>query len=157
MVRSRLTIAQTMAVVLFAGFVFAALSKPGPMWAVASFYLAIVLLSAAPVVAWARKDESRFLWAAFAAAGWVRISFWWLARGVDFREAVAPSLPFAWHARRALPVDLATPLVGGGPDDFLHTSTYLEAVLVGLLAAAVCRFAMGIGRASDRRQGEADA
>jgi hypothetical protein len=150
--RVRFTVQRIMVAVLLSGFALAALRGPSPMWTVASFHLAIVLLSVAPVVAWARRDESRFLWAAFAAAGWVRLVFWWLSRGVADVRALAPWRPLVWQLRHAI-----TPppsLTVQDHIDFLLTCTYLDSVLAGLLAAAVCRLAMGAGRPPDRREVE---
>jgi hypothetical protein len=153
--RVRFSVQQIMVAVLLTGFALAALRGPSPFWSVASFHLAIVLLSAAPVVAWARRDRGRFLWAAFAAAGWVRLLFWWLIRGVADLSALAPWQPLLWQVRHAF-----TPppsLTGMGHTEFLLTCTYLDAVLAGLFAAVVCRSAMGSGGLPDRREGGAVA
>src|SRR3954471_574065 len=97
----RFTVQQIMVAVLLCGFALAALRGPSPFWSAASFLLAIVLLSAAPVVAWARTDRGRFLWVAFAAGGWVRLLFWWLIRGVADVVALAPWQPLLWQVRHA--------------------------------------------------------
>jgi hypothetical protein len=149
--RVRFTVQRIMVAVLLSGFALAALRGPSPLWTAASFHLAIVLLSAAPVVAWVRRDEGRFLWAAFAAAGWVRLLFWWMIRGVADVRAIAPWQPLVWQIRFAI----TPPPSLTGHTDFLLTCTYLDAVLAGLLAAVVCRLAMRAGRPPDRREGKA--
>jgi hypothetical protein len=150
--RVRFTVQRIMIAVLLSGFALAALRGPSPMWTVASFHLAIVLLSVAPVVAWARRDESRFLWAAFAAAGWVRLLFRWLIQGVSDFTALAPWRPLVWQLRHAIAP--LPPMTGQDRTDFLLTCTYLDATLAGLLAAAVCHLALRAGRPLGRREGE---
>lgn len=51
LLRIRFTVQRIMLAVLLSGFALAALRGPSPTWTVASFHLAIVLLSVAPIVA----------------------------------------------------------------------------------------------------------
>jgi hypothetical protein len=142
-----------MLAVLLSGFALAALRGPSPTWTVASFHLAIVLLSVAPIVVWARRDESRFLWAAFATAGWVRLLFRWLIQGVSDVTAFAPWRPLVWQIREVI-APLPS-LTGQDRTDYMMTCVYMDAILAGLLAAAVCRLALGAGRPPDRREDKA--
>jgi hypothetical protein len=57
MSRLRLTIANLMAIVLYAGLAFAALRNPNCFWASATFTLAVLAVSAAVVGAVARRGK----------------------------------------------------------------------------------------------------
>jgi hypothetical protein len=144
-----------MVAVLLSGLALAALRGPNPLWMAVSFHLAIVLLTVAPIVAWARKDEGRFLWAAFAVAGWARLLFWGLVRGVPDNQAIAPWKPLVWQLRDVI---IASPSLDAVTrTQFVLTCTYLDTILAGLLGAAVCGLALGIGRPPQGREGEAGA
>jgi hypothetical protein len=67
--RFRFTIAQLLAVVIFAAIGFAALRIATPIWVSATSSLAIISVSVAFACAWTCKDESRVPWASFAIAG----------------------------------------------------------------------------------------
>ena len=71
MARFRLTIAQLMAFVLFAGFGFAAMRSASVLWSSAIFTLTVVVLSAAILVAMARRGRVRMTWVGFALFGWI--------------------------------------------------------------------------------------
>jgi hypothetical protein len=147
--RPRFTIAQMMAAVLLCGFAFAALRGPSPVWASASYLVALGLLGAAPVVAWARKDGGRYPWAAFAVAGWARLLTRWATSGVPNVTSSTPWRPLTWAIREAI-----APLPGLAGQDrtyYQHQCNFLDVVLAGVLAAAVCRFAMGAGRPTESR------
>ena len=70
MSRIRLTIAQLMAIVLLAGFGFAAMRNANDFWAIATFNLAIGLNATALVGAIVRRGRARAAWTGFAVFGW---------------------------------------------------------------------------------------
>ena len=70
--RLRFTLAQVMAVVLYFGFGLAALRNADEIWASATYTLAFLILSFAPLGVLARKGKSRLAWAGFAIFGWSR-------------------------------------------------------------------------------------
>jgi hypothetical protein len=70
MTRPRLTIAHLMILILLVGFSFAALRNANEFWASATYTLAIILIAAAVVGAFARKGGARITWAGFAVFGW---------------------------------------------------------------------------------------
>jgi hypothetical protein len=73
MSRLRFTLAQLMAVVIFCGFGFAALRNADWIWASASYTLAFLIISFAPLAALARRGAARMVWAGFAIFGWARL------------------------------------------------------------------------------------
>jgi len=75
MSRPRITIAQTMAIVLYIGFGFAALRNADDFWASTTFTVAIITVSAALVGAIARKGKARMTWTGFAVLGWACVIF----------------------------------------------------------------------------------
>jgi hypothetical protein len=70
MTRLRFTLAQLMAIVLFFAFGFAALRNADAFWARATYTLALIMISAAPLGALARKGRARMAWAGCAVFGW---------------------------------------------------------------------------------------
>jgi hypothetical protein len=68
----RISLAQSMAVVLFAAFCFAALRNANNIWASAAYTLAFVTVCVAPIGALARTGTARLAWAGFAVFGWSR-------------------------------------------------------------------------------------
>ena len=153
MSRPSFSIAQMMAVVLLCGFIFAALRGPSPGWAAACYLLALALLGAAPVVAWARKDAGRYPWAAFAVAGWARLLTRWATWGTPDVSSPTPWRPLTRVIRDAIsPVPI---LRGEDHTHYLQQCNYVDVLLAGALAAAVCRFAACAGRPPDSRTDEA--
>ena len=71
--RLRLTIANLMIVVLYAGLGFAALRNADEFWASATFTVAILAVSAAVVGVVARKGRARLTWLGFAVFGWASV------------------------------------------------------------------------------------
>src|SRR5438105_3388914 len=71
MTRVRFTLAQSMVIVLFVGFGFAALRSDSVLWASAVFTLTVAVLLAAILGAIARRGRARMTWAGFALFGWV--------------------------------------------------------------------------------------
>jgi hypothetical protein len=69
MTRLRFTLAQLMAIVLYLGFGFAAL-RNADFWASATYTVAFLMISVAPLGALARKGRARMVWAGFAVFGW---------------------------------------------------------------------------------------
>jgi hypothetical protein len=65
----RFTIAQSMAMVLYVGFGFAALRNADDLWASATFTLAIAMVSLAFVGAFVRKGKARAIWSGCAVFG----------------------------------------------------------------------------------------
>ena len=87
--RLRLTIANLMIVVLYAGLGFAALRNADEFWASATFTLAILAVSAAVVVAVARKGRAG--WRANSpACGYPRCSMGCLGTGGNIALKAAP-------------------------------------------------------------------
>jgi hypothetical protein len=70
MIRTRFTLAQVMALVLFLALGFAALRNANELWASLSFTVAIVTIAAAPLLAWARTGRERLTWTGYAVFGW---------------------------------------------------------------------------------------
>jgi hypothetical protein len=73
MTRLRFTLAQLMAIVLFTGFGFAALRNADAFWASATYTLALLMISVAPLGALTRKGRARMAWAGVAVFGWTRL------------------------------------------------------------------------------------
>ena len=71
--RLRFTIANLMVLVLYVGLGFAALRNADKFWASATYTLAILAVSAAVVVAVARKGRARLTWLGFAVFGWASL------------------------------------------------------------------------------------
>jgi len=70
MTRLRFSIAQLMALVLYLGFGFAALRHADPLWASATYTLAMLMIATAGVGAFAQKGTARMTWLGFAVFGW---------------------------------------------------------------------------------------
>jgi hypothetical protein len=72
MSRTRYTLAQLMATVCYAAFAFAALRNADEIWASATYTLAFLMVSVAPLGALTRQGRGRIAWAGFAVFGWSR-------------------------------------------------------------------------------------
>jgi hypothetical protein len=73
MTRFRFTLAPLMAIVLFIGFGFAALRNADAFWTRATYTLALLMISIAPLGALTRKGRARMAWVGFAVFGWTRL------------------------------------------------------------------------------------
>jgi hypothetical protein len=70
MTRPHLTITQLMTLILLVGFGFAALRNANPLWASATYTIAIISILAALLFAFANKGTARMTWAGFSVFGW---------------------------------------------------------------------------------------
>jgi hypothetical protein len=138
MTRPRLTIAQAMTVVLYVGFGFAALRNADELWASATFTLAYLLISVAPLGALARKGRARMAWAGFAVFGWSRLLVGALPLVNDsvFGRMVSPGLLSEQGLTRLLPY-IANPQ--GISEYQIKVFVSLEIILFGLIGAVVGR------------------
>ena len=140
--RLRLTIANLMAIVLYAGLAFAALRNPNRFWASATFTLAILAVSAAVVVAVARKGQARLAWLGFAVFGWASLLIWLSTSETIDHSMNGPPVPvMTWglrslelHINQTVPVGQATWM------NYLQVCHSLEVILVGFVGAILGRF-----------------
>lgn len=142
MTRLRFSIAQSMAVVLFVGLGFAALRNADENWASATYTLAIVMIAAAPIGAFARRGTARIGWAGFAIFGWTYLLINqlppWPIGGLGFGPIHKPVLLIEWGFARLQPYIL--PIPGGrGLEPYEQASLSLGIVLLGLVGAVVGR------------------
>lgn len=70
MSRLRLTIGQSMAVVAYLAFGFAAIRNANAFWASATFSVAVIMTLGASLGSLPRKGKTRMTWAGFAVFGW---------------------------------------------------------------------------------------
>jgi hypothetical protein len=112
--RLRFTLAQSMAVVLFIGFGFAALRNADALWASAAFSLAILTVSVALAGACSRREAARMPWAGFAVAGGLRLVIWLSTSStIGYMERATP--PVALQVATALfRKRMATPILDMG-------------------------------------------
>jgi hypothetical protein len=148
MTRLRFTLAQSMATVLYLGFGFAALRNADELWASATYTLAIVLIAAALVGAFARSEGARTPWIGFAVFGWTYLLIVhlpeWDVGGLGFGPIRKPHLLFEWGTARLQP--LIKPLDRGGIGGYQINLMYYEQVsqslgiiLFGLVGALLGR------------------
>src|SRR5215470_3124739 len=106
MTRLQVTLAQLMALVLFLGLGFAALRNANGLWASLTYTVAIVMISAAPLGAAARRGNRRLRWAAFAVFGWIYVLIAQLP-GMEAYFGMGrlqkPLLPIEWAIHESLP------------------------------------------------------
>jgi hypothetical protein len=165
MVRFRFSIAQLSAVVLVAGFIFAAAHSPTEPWANGAFSLALLVLGLALLGALFRRGPGRAYWRGFALLGW---GYMMVAFGPWCDSHIAPLL-ITKTIGEWLHGSFRTTLVGQGiepferriPDSDLSMFGYqqighaLSAMLAGLLGGAVARrFAAGVERGPSRDRNE---
>jgi hypothetical protein len=131
MTRPRLTIAQSMAIVLYLGIGLAGLRNANAFWASATFTLAVILISAALLGAYARRGRDRLSWAGFALFGWAYLLVDQLTFGLGRIEH--PPLLIAW-----LIISLDAPL-GIAPHHYSQVSHSLAIIVFGLIGAVVGR------------------
>ena len=145
MSRLRFTLAQLMTIVLFIGFGFAALRNPNEFWMSATYTLAFLMISVAPLGALARKGRDRMAWAGFAVFGWARLLVGALPYLTDHAYGQIPSpklLGFAY-----LMPSFLTRAGGlfprGYSPDHARVLASLEIILFGLVGAIVGRLMAG--------------
>ena len=131
--RSRVTIAQMMALVFFVGVGFAALRNATPLWASAAYSLAIVSVSVAIVGAHARKGRARTPWAGFAIAGGASLVIRLLTHET-VGSMNGPPRPLLYRLQGYI-----NPMATGGGALIAYTQTCLalEAILLGLVGAVL--------------------
>jgi len=142
MSRFRFTLAQLMAIVLLVGFGFAALRNAAEFWASATYTLAFLMISVAPLCALARKGRDRMAWVGFAVFGWARLLVGALPYLTDHAYGQIPSpklLGFAY----LMPSFLTFPR--GYSPDHARVLASLEIILFGLVGAIVGRLMAGRG------------
>jgi hypothetical protein len=144
MTRLRFSIAQLMAVVVLVAFGFAALRNANAIWAGATFSLAIISVSVAFGGACARKEGARMPWAGFATAGGIRLAIWLSTPGT-VGSLNGPPRPLLYGLQGYLNPSAS----GGGPFiAYVQISNSLNVIVLGLIAAVLCRF-LAVG--PDRR------
>ena len=142
MTRLRLSLARLMFIVLCVGFGFAALRNADEIWASATFTLACLMVSVAPLGALARRGRARMAWAGFAVFGWARLLVGALPYLTDHAYGQIPSpklLGFAY----LMPSFLTFPR--GYSPDHARVLASLEIILFGLVGAIVGRLMAGRG------------
>jgi hypothetical protein len=139
MTRLRFTLAQLMAIVLFIGFGFAALRNPNDFWMSATYTLAFLMISVAPLGAIARKGRDRMAWAGFAVFGWARLLVGALPYLTDAYSVQIPS------PRLLTTLGFAYLMPWGYSSDHARVSASLEIILFGLVGAIVGRLMAGRG------------
>ena len=131
----RFTIAQSMAIVLYVGFGFAALRNADAFWASATFSLAIISVSVALAGAFARKKEARMSWAGFAFAGGACLVIW-LSTSQTVGSLNGPPQPLLYSFQPFI-----NPMASGGRAFIAYTQIChsLDVILLGLVGAALSR------------------
>jgi hypothetical protein len=141
MTRHRFTLAQSMALVIYLGFGFAALRNADPFWAGATYTLASITIAAAPLGAFARRGTARLNWAGFAVFGWTSLFLThlppWRIGGVSFGPIDKPVLLIDWGFARLRPYFLPPT---ASLRAYEQVSLSLGVVLFGLVGAVVGRF-----------------
>ncbi len=151
MTRLRFTLAQLMAVVLLVGFGFAALRNADEFWASATYTLAIILIAAALVGAFARSGRACTPWIGFTVFGWTYLLIVhlppWGFGGLGFGPISKPVLLIEWGTARLLPVIKPPGTGGGAAASFLmpyeQVSQSLGIILFGLVGAVLGRLIAG--------------
>src|SRR4051794_32547961 len=115
MTRLRITLAQSMAIVLFMAVGFAAPRNANDFWARATFTLAIITVSVALVGAFARKGEARMSWAGFAVFGFACLVIWLSTAKTVGSLSGPPRLLASWGFRHLGPYINPTAIRGGKP------------------------------------------
>jgi hypothetical protein len=142
MSRLRFTLAQLMALVVYLGFGFASLRNADPFWAGATYTLAIIMIAAAPLGAFARRGTARMAWGGFAVFGWTYLFLahlppWQIWNGgLDFETIHRPAFLIEWGFARLRPYILPP---SGSLRAYLQVSLSLGVVLFGLVGAVVGR------------------
>jgi hypothetical protein len=140
MSRLRLTIGQTMAVVAYVAFGFAALRNADAFWANATFSVAVIMTLGASLGAFPRNGKTRMTWAGFAVFGWAYLLLSVLPPRADglfgFGPVPWPDLPMAFAMSYLYPY--IQPPSGFQPehDQVLYS---LQLILFSLVGAVVGR------------------
>jgi hypothetical protein len=138
MTRLRFTLAQSMAILFYLGFGFAALRNADDLWASATYTLAITMIATALVGAFARRGVARMTWTGFAVFGWTYLLVVHLppreVGGLGFGPIRNPSLLIEWGIARLEPYIHPIP---GGRDltDYEQVGNSLGIMLFGLVGA----------------------
>ena len=161
MIRLRFTLAQLMGIVFYLGFGFAALRNADDFWASAAYTLAIILIAASLVGAFARSGWARTPWVGFTVFGWTYLLIVhlpdWGPGGLGFGPIRKPTLLIEWATARLQPYIHPLPpgMSGGRAGIFLHAyeqiSKSLGIILFGLLGALLGRLVAAKGEQSDHR------
>jgi hypothetical protein len=139
--RLRLTIANLMFVVLYVGLGFDALRNADEFWASATFTLAILAVSAAVVVAVARKGRARLTWLGFAVFGGASLLIWlWTSETIDHSMNGPPAPVMTWGLRSLMPYFNQAPFGSTTWLRYLQICHSLEVILVGFVGAILGRF-----------------
>jgi hypothetical protein len=140
MSRTRYTLAQLMALVLFLALGFAALRNANELWASLSFTVAIITIAAAPLLAWVRTGRERLTWTGYAV-------FRWTCVVVEILAPPGISGPFAQIPRPTLLFSLVLSQLpeyimpsAGLSVGYLQVCHSLGIILFGVLGAIVGRF-----------------
>jgi hypothetical protein len=135
MTRLRFTLAQLLALVFFLSFGFGALRNATPLWASATFSLAVLTVSVALAGAWSRKAGARMTWAGFGIAGGISLVIWLsTSMTIGYMNGPPQSLLYVLGA-------YINPHASGGRPLIAYTqiSHSLEAILFGCLGAILGR------------------
>ena len=139
--RLRLTIANLMIVVLSVGLGFAALRNADEFWASATYTLAILAVSAAVVVAVARKGQARLTWLGFAMFGGASLLIWLSTSETIDHSMNGPPVPvMTWGLRSLMSYFNQAPFGSTTWMNYLQICHSLEAILVGFVGAILGRF-----------------
>ena len=140
MTRLQVTLAQLMALVLFLGLGLAALRNANGLWASLTYTVAIVMISAAPLGAAARRGNRRLRWAGFAVFGWIYVLIAQLP-GMEAHfgrgRLQKPLLPIEWVIHESLP--FIHPLATSATDEYQQIAHSLGIIVFGLLGAITSR------------------
>src|SRR4051812_12295962 len=141
--RLRFTLAQLMVIVLFIGFSFAALRNADEIWASATFTLAFLMVTVAPLGALARRGRARMAWAGFAVFGWSRfmVGAHPLTTNSVFGPRPSPGLLSERGFTTYVLPYLLTP--AGITLSKMHIFSSLDVILFGLVGAIVGRLMAG--------------
>jgi hypothetical protein len=143
MTRPRLTIAQSMTLILLVGFGFAALRNANQFWATATYTLAIISILVAPLCAFASKGKARMTWAGLAVFGWAYLLIDLLpdrsVGSLGVGPIPWPSLVIEWGTAHLQPY--IHPLANGTHDwaYYEQVSHSLGIILFGLTGAVIGR------------------
>ena len=135
----RFTIAQLMAIVLFAAIGMAALRNASKFWASAVFTLAILTVSVAIVGAVARTGKLRMAWAGYAVAGWSCLIIWLATPNTVGYMDGPPRLIVYWGLLSLQ--GWINPTAGAGAEliAYAQISHTLEVIFLGLAGSVLGR------------------
>jgi hypothetical protein len=148
MTRLRITLAQSMAIVLYLGFGFAALRNADEFLASATFTLTIVTISAALVGAFVRRGPARAAWIGFATFAWAYLLIDVLppraSGGLGFGPLPWPPRLIEWGFARLQPYLRPVPPPTAFPHEYLtpyeQVGHSLGIILFGLFGSVLGYF-----------------